>query len=359
MLHKQATGRVITYAEAICEAMDQMMASDPSVYIMGEGIDEPRGIFGTSIGLRKKYGAQRVLEMPVAENGLTGVAIGSAIVGMRPVMVHQRIDFSLYALDQVINNAAKWYSMFGGQSTAPIVIRMILGQGWGQGNQHSQNLQNLYAHVPGLKVVAPSNAHDAKGLMVSAIRDNNPVIFLEHRWLHSTTSVVPEELYEVPIGKTRIAKDGKDVTIVTWSYWMVEALKAVEFLEKEGIDAEVIDLMSLSPLDFEPIKRSLQKTKRLLIVDGSWKHGGYSAELVARTIDDSDIVLEQKPKRITFPDFYTPSTPALAKYYYPTVTNIFSEAAALTGRSVSTSEVEAYEATRDPDVPDKSFTGPF
>ena len=350
--------RVITYADAICEALDQMLEVDPSVYIMGEGIDEPRGIFGTSIGLRAKHGAERVLEMPVAENGLTGIAVGSAIVGMRPVMVHQRIDFSLYALDQVINNAAKWYSMFGGQSTAPIVVRMILGQGWGQGNQHSQNLQSLYSHVPGLKVVAPSNAFDAKGLMVSAIRDNNPVIFLEHRWLHSTTSAVPETLYEVPIGKAKVVREGSDVTIVTWQYWMVETLKAVEYLNSQGVNPEVIDLMSLSPLDFDTIKTSLQKTGKLLVVDGAWKHGGYAGELIARTVEE-DIPLKAKPVRITFPDFYTPSSPALAKYYYPTVTDIFKAASTLAGKKLSLAAVEAYEATRDPDVPDKSFTGPF
>lgn len=351
--------RTLTFAEAICEGLDLMIADDPNVYIMGEGIHEPRGIFGTSLGLYEKYGPGRVLEMPVSENGLTGIAIGSAIVGMRPVMVHQRIDFSLYALDQVINNAAKWYSMFGGKSSCPIVIRMILGQGWGQGNQHSQNLQNLYAHIPGLKVVAPSNAYDAKGTLIAAIRDNNPVIFLEHRWLHNTTSVVPEGIYEVPLGKSKVTRDGDDLTIVTWSYWMVETLKACEYLQKQGISPEVIDLMSLSPMDFDTLRQSLQKTKRLLIVDGSWKHGGFAAEIMARAIEDEDIDLVERPKRITFPDFYTPSSPALAKYYYPTVSGIYTAAAELMRNSLPLREVDAYEASRDPDVPDKSFTGPF
>jgi pyruvate dehydrogenase E1 component beta subunit len=351
--------RLLTMSQAICEALDQMLADDPSVFLMGEGIDEPRGIFGTSVGLRSKYGPERVLEMPVAENGLTGVAIGSAIVGMRPVMVHQRIDFSLYALDQVINNAAKWYSMFGGRSSVPIVIRTILGQGWGQGNQHSQNLQNLYAHIPGLKVVAPSNAYDAKGLMIAAIRDNNPVIFLEHRWLHNTTSHVPQGLYEVPIGKARVAREGSDITIVTWSYWMVETLKAVEFLSEQGVEAEVIDLTSLSPLDFEAVKRSLQRTGRYLVIDGSWRHGGYAAELITRAIEDPEIELNKRPRRITFPDFCTPSSPALAQHYYPTVRNIYETAGELVGCLLPTDSITVYEASREADVPDKSFTGPF
>ena len=197
--------RILTFSEALCEATDQLLNSDSSVYIIGEGVPDPKTIFGTTKGLVEKYGPDRVMDMPVSENGMTGIILGSALVGFKPILVHQRIDFSIYAFDQVINNLAKWYSMFGGQQSAPVVIRMIIGQGWGQGNQHSQNLEALYAHIPGLKVVMPSNAADCKGLLISAVKDKNPVIFIEHRWLHNTTSVVPQEMYEIPIGKARVA----------------------------------------------------------------------------------------------------------------------------------------------------------
>src|SRR4051812_24161774 len=230
--------RVISFVEALREGTDQLLKSDDSVYLIGEGVPDPKCIFGTTAKLKDLH-PTRVFDMPISENGLTGVAIGSALNGMKPIMVHQRMDFTLYALDQIINNAAKWYSMFGGHKSVPMVVRMIIGRGWGQGNQHSQNLEALYAHIPGLKVVAPSSAYAAKGLLAAAVNDPNPTIFIEHRWLHNTTSEVPEELYEVPIGKARVAHQGSDLTIVCWSYPVLEVMKAVEYLEKQGVSAEV------------------------------------------------------------------------------------------------------------------------
>ena len=188
-MHK-IEGRYITYVEAIREALDQAMDLDSSVIVIGEGVPDPKAIFNSTAGLREKYGVERVFDMPLAENGLTGVCIGAAISGMRPVMIHQRIDFALLSVDQLINNAAKWYYMFNGKSNVPLVIRMIVGRGWGQGPQHSQSLQALFALVPGLKVVMPTTAHDAKGMMMAAIKDNNPVIFIEHRWLHHVKDVL-------------------------------------------------------------------------------------------------------------------------------------------------------------------------
>lgn len=353
--------RQITFGEAIREAMDQMLEEDENVFLIGEGVPDPKCIFGTTKGLAEKYGPDRVMDMPVAENGMTGVLIGAAVTGMKPVLVHQRVDFSLYAMDQVINNAAKWYSMFGGQKSCPLVIRMIIGKGWGQGNQHSQNLQALYAHIPGLKVVMPSNAYDAKGMMISAIKDSNPVIFLEHRWLHNTTSFVPEDIYECPLQKTDVINEGKDLTIVSWSYMILETLKAVEYLKKDGISAEVLDLRSLTPMDYEPIKKSLLKTGRLLVVDASWKHCGYAAEVLARVAEDDDIELKTKSKRITFPNFPSPSTPGLCEYYYPTLKDIYLKCHEMIGTHSSNSldDVENYIAGRIHDIPDKSFTGPF
>ena len=198
------SNREIKYFGAIREALDQSMQEDANIFIIGEGVPDPKGIFGTTSGLREKYGEKRVLDMPVSENALTGVCIGAALTGLRPVLMHQRVDFSLLSMDQIINNAAKWHYMFGGQLKVPLVIRMIIGRGWGQGAQHSQNLQALFSHIPGLKVVMPSTAYDAKGLLISSIKDNNPVIFLEHRWLHNISGFVPEESYTIPIGKGKI-----------------------------------------------------------------------------------------------------------------------------------------------------------
>ncbi|MFQ5482693.1 MAG: dehydrogenase E1 component subunit alpha/beta, partial [Nitrospinaceae bacterium] len=184
--------REITFSQALHEAADHCLAEDPSVYVLGLGVPDPKGVFGTTAGLQEKYGPDRVMDMPVSENAMTGVAIGSAMTGMRPIMTHQRIDFMLLSLDQVINNAAKWHYMFGGQLKAPLVIRLLVGRGWGQGPQHSQSLQALFAHIPGLKVVCPFSPHDAKGLLIAAVRDPNPVIFIEHRWLHGLYGPVPE-----------------------------------------------------------------------------------------------------------------------------------------------------------------------
>ena len=223
--------RVITFAEAIREALDQAMAADESVIVFGLGVDDPKAIFGTTAGLQEKYGCERVFDTPTSENAMTGVGIGAALNGIRPVMVHQRLDFFLLAMDQLVNGAAKWHFMFGGKGKVPITIRLIMGRGWGQGPTHSQNLQAWFSHIPGLKVVMPSNARNAKGLLLSSIFDPNPVIFLEHRWLHGSESNVPEGEFTIPLGESKV-HTGKDITIVTMSYMTVEGLLARDFLEK-------------------------------------------------------------------------------------------------------------------------------
>ncbi|MBI3251555.1 MAG: alpha-ketoacid dehydrogenase subunit beta, partial [Candidatus Andersenbacteria bacterium] len=241
--------RILSAAQAILEATSQAMADDPHVIIIGEGVPDPKGIFGTTLALRDTFGSARVWDMPVSENGLTGVCIGAAISGMRPILTHQRVDFSLLSLDQIINNAAKWHYMFGGQVSVPLVIRMVIGHGWGQGAQHSQNLQALFAHIPGLKVVMPASPYDAKGLLASAIHDNNPVIFLEHRWIHGMKGEVPADMYRIAIGKARRWHVGDDITIVSSGYMTVEALRASHILAQVGIMADLIDLRSIKPWD--------------------------------------------------------------------------------------------------------------
>lgn len=348
--------RTLTFAQAVREALEQSMATNNSIILLGEGVPDPKGIFGTTLGLQEKFGSERVLDMPVSENGMTGVCIGAAITGLRPVLVHQRIDFSLLSFDQIINNAAKWHYMFGGQCSVPLVIRMIIGQGWGQGAQHSQNLHALFVHIPGLKVVIPSTAYDAKGLLISSIKDNNPVIFLEHRWLHNTSSNVPEEMYEIPLGKSKILQVGKDLTIVANSYLTIEALRASDFIKQSGISIEIIDLRSLKPLDDELIFNSVSKTGRLLVLDSGHYTGGFSAEIISRVSERYLSKLKVPPARITLPDFPSPSTPGLTKYYYPTDHDIVKKIAEMCGYQ---KELLLPPLPPNLDVPDSSFTGPF
>ena len=351
--------REITYAKAVLEATAQCMAEDASVYIMGLGVPDPKGVFGTTLGLKYQFGDRRVMDMPVSENGMTGVAIGSALVGMRPIMTHQRIDFMLLALDQIINNAAKWHYMFGGKMKVPITIRLIAGRGWGQGPQHSQNLQALFAHIPGLKVVMPFTPYDAKGLLVSAIRDDNPVIYIEHRWLHNITGIVPDEIYTVPLGKARIVKEGKDITIVASSYMVLESMKAAEYLEKDGIFAEVIDLRTLQPFDRESVINSVKKTGRLLVVDGACHTAGFAAEIIATATGKAFNHLKSAPQRLTLPDLPTPTSPALANIYYPRIIHVVNAARAMFRLPERTEKELGIIHNQPMDVPDKSFTGPF
>ena len=351
--------RQISYAQAILEATDQCLASDPLVYVMGLGVTDPKGVFGTTLGLEAKYGSKRVLDMPVSENGMTGVAIGSALVGMRPIMTHQRIDFMLLSLDQIINNAAKWHYMFGGAMKVPLVIRLLVGRGWGQGPQHSQSLQALFAHIPGLKVVMPATPYDAKGLLISAVKDNNPVIYIEHRWLHGIFGHVPKEMYEVPIGKAKKIREGKDVTIISSSYMTLDAIRAADILGKEGIEAEIIDLRTIKPVDEEAIIESAKKTGRVVVVDGAWKYAGFSAELIALLTEKAFSHLKSAPERVAFPDVPTPTSWALANHYYPAALDIINAARKTLGLAGKTIEQLGMKHNNPLDVPDKAFTGPF
>ncbi len=351
--------REINYAQAILEATDQCMADNPFVYIIGLGVTDPKGVFGTTTGLEAKYGSMRVLDMPVAENGMTGIAIGSAITGMRPIMTHQRIDFMLLSLDQIINNAAKWHYMFGGLMKVPLVIRLLIGRGWGQGPQHSQSLQALFAHIPGLKVVMPATPYDAKGLLVSAIEDDNPVIFIEHRWLHGLTGNVPEAKYRVAIGKARFMREGKDISIVSSSHMTIEAMKASEILKKNNIDAEIVDMRSLKPLDETAIINSVKKTGRLIVVDGAWRSVGFASEVMAIASEKAFGYLERPPARLTLPDVPTPTSWALANHYYPRAMDIVNTAREMFGHHTVTEEQMGISSDIPLDVPDKTFAGPF
>lgn len=350
--------RELKYFQAVNEAIDVCMAKDAGVYIMGLGVPDPKGIFGTTLGLQEKYGSERVMDMPVSENGMTGVAIGSALAGMRPIMTHQRVDFALLAMEQIVNQAANWHYMFGGQSGIPLVIRLIIGRGWGQGAQHSQSLQALFAHIPGLKVVMPTTAYDAKGLLIASIEDNNPVIFIEHRWLHNISGYVPEGHYRVPLGKARVAREGRDLTIAATSYMTLEAIRAADMLDADGIQAEVLDIRSLRPLDDVLLLESVRKTGNLLVTDTGWTTMGFSAEILARAAEGAFHYLKNAPVRVALPDCPTPTSPALANHYYPRAVHLMAAARKMLGLKVADTIFQ--ESSPIPlDVPDKGFTGPF
>lgn len=346
------------YFQAIHEAIDLCMEKDSRVYIMGLGVPDPKGIFSTTLGLSEKYGSARVMDMPTSENAMTGIAIGSALVGMRPIMTHQRIDFALLAMDQIVNQAANWHYMFGGCMKVPLVIRMIIGRGWGQGPQHSQSLQNWFAHIPGLKVIMPTTPHDAKGLLIAGIEDDNPVIFLEHRWLYNIEGHVPKGMYRVPIGKAAVIRQGKDVTIASTSYMTLESLRAAEALEKEGIKAEVIDIRSLKPLDEITILESVYKTGHLIVADTGWRFCGFSSEIIACVTEKMFYHLKGPPKRVALPDCPSPTSPALSSHYYPRANDIIFAVRESMGYKVE-KDTEYITVTGPLDIPDRDFTGPF
>lgn len=311
------SGRIISYKDAIYEALDQSMARDPRVFILGEGIDDIAGVFGTTKGLHEKYGRNRVFDTPIAENSLTGIAAGAAMAGLRPILIHARMDFLLLSFDQLVNHAAKWSYMTGGEVSVPLVVRTISARGWGSGAQHSQCIQGMLMNVPGLKIAVPATPYDAKGLMVSSIIDNNPVLFVEHRWLYKTLGKVPDTLYSIPFGKGIIRKKGRDVTIVALSYMVVEALKAAQKLEAENISVEVIDLRTIKPVDEDIILESLSKTGRLIISDTGSKTGGAAAEIAAIVAEKGLERLKKPIVRVCCPDTPTPTSDVLEKVYYP------------------------------------------
>lgn len=356
--------RQISFAEAVREGLDQAMQGDDRVLVIGEGVPDPKAIFGTTRGLKEKYGTARVFDMPLSENGMTGICIGAALAGLRPVMVHQRIDFALLAMDQLVNNAAKWHYMFNGKASVPLVVRVIVGRGWGQGPQHSQSLQAMFAQVPGLKVVMPTTPYDAKGMLVSAIEDDNPVVFIEHRWLHNIQDVVPEEIYRVPLDRANILQRGDAVTIAAFSYMVVEALIAAKALANESINVEIIDMRSARPLDVETVIESVRKTGRLLVADTAFETGGVAGELVCQVVNAEWRSLKVAPERLAAPDYPVPTSPFLAEGYYPSAQDVVTAVFRLLGppKELESNLSTIVESVRPPmplDVPNKSFQGPF
>jgi len=296
--------RTLSYVQAINEAFHLMMEKDSGTFVMGVGVNSPWFVGQSMVGLYEKFGEERVIDSPVAENGITGIAIGAAMAGMRPVMVHPRMDFMYLAMDQIVNHAASWNYMFGGKVNVPVTIRGIVR----------------------LKVVMPATAYDAKGLLIASIMDDNPVIYIDDRWLYDNEDKVPEGIYEVEIGKAILRQKGQDITVVATSYLVHEAINASEILKKEGIRLEVIDLRSVKPLDEEMIIESVKKTGRLLVVDSTWKTCGLAAEISAIVVNKAFKYLKAPIIRITLPDTSAPASCSLEEVYYPKAEDIVSVA---------------------------------
>lgn len=311
-------GRRITYAAATREALAQALSLDERVFVMGQGVDDPSGMFGASRGLHLEFGSERVFDTPLAETALTGVAVGAALAGMRPVYMHNRPDFLYLALDQLANHAAKWRFMFGGAApSVPLVIWACIGRGWGSAAQHSQALQGIFQHIPGLKLVMPSTSHDAKGMMLAAIKDDNPVVIIDHRFNFKNKGIVLEDPYLVPLGKGIVRRPGRDVTVAAFSHLVADAYLAAEELAREdGIEVEVIDPRSISPLDEELILGSLARTGRLVVADTGWKTGGVTAEVAALAAEKGFASLKAPVARVACPDLPTPAGYTLEAAYY-------------------------------------------
>ena len=311
--------RTIQFREALREAMSEEMRRDKRVFLMGEEVAEYNGAYKVSQGMLDEFGAQRVIDTPIAELGFAGIGVGAAVNGLRPIIEFMTFNFSLVAIDQVINSAAKMMSMSGGQYSCPMVFRGPTGNAGMLSSQHSQNFENWYANCPGLKVVVPSNPYDAKGLLKSAIRDEDPVIFMESELMYGDKGEVPEEEYTIPIGVADIKKEGTDVTIVSFGKMMKIALGAAEELAKDGINAEVIDLMTVRPIDYKTIIESVKKTNRLVVVEEAWPLASISSEIAYHVQRNAFDYLDAPVVRVTCMDVPLPYAPTLIEASLPNV----------------------------------------
>ena len=323
----------ISYREAVSEAITEEMRRDDSVIMLGEDIGTYGGGFGVTKGLIEEFGSERILETPISETAFTGAAIGAAITGMRPIVEYMFSDFAGVCFDQIMNEAAKIHYVYNGHLKVPMVIRSAAGAGTGAAAQHSQSLENIMCHIPGLKVVAPSTPYDAKGLLKTAIRDNNPVIFQEEKLLYDTEGEVPEEEYLIPLGKADVKKEGKDITLICYGRMVGMCLEAAKGLAKKGIDAEILDLRSLSPLDTESVIASVLKTGRALIVHEAVKFAGFGAEILS-TIMESEAFYKLKApvKRLGAAFCPIPSAPKLEAAILPSADLIEMTAAEIIGK---------------------------
>lgn len=329
------TKRRLTIARAMSEAIAQRMRDDPSVFVMGEDIGKLGGVFGTTQGLLDEFGAERIRDTPISETAFIGAAVGAATQGMRPIAELMFVDFFGVCMDAIYNLAAKNAYFSGGMQPCPIVIMTAVGGGYSDGGQHSQCLYGTFAHLPGMKVVSPSNAYDAKGLLNAAIADNNPVIFMFHKglqgmgWLGTEPGSVvhvPIESYTLPLGKGQVVRPGSDLTIAALGLGVHQGLSAADSLAAEGVSAEVLDLRSLVPLDRELLFKSVQKTGRLLVVDEDYRSFGVSGELIASVVERDVSILKTSPARVAYPDIPIPFSPTMEQFALPSSDKIYQAA---------------------------------
>jgi pyruvate/2-oxoglutarate/acetoin dehydrogenase E1 component len=346
--------RTLSFVEAIREAQDLEMERDPSVVLFGLDVDDPKAILGTTRGLLARYGPERVFGTPLSEDAMTGVAVGMAYAGLRPIHVHIRMDFVLLAMNQLVNMAAKSRYMYGGQVSVPMVVRSMIGKSWGQGAQHSQSLYPFFMHVPGLKVVAPTTPYDAKGALIAAIRDPDPVMYVEHRLLYFQEGPVPPGTFTVPPGRAPPPASGGDVTLVGISHMQLECLRARQHLKEVGVEAEVIDPIWLSPLDTETIVASARRTGHLIVVDNAWTTCGAGAEIVARLAERLGPAEPVRVRRMGFAEVTCPPAPTLEDRFYPNARTIAAAAYDLVRGAAQGWVPEGRE-----DLAAAAFKGPF
>ena len=316
-----------TYGTAICSGFEYLLEKYPEVFVIGQGLWSPWYVGDSMTDLDKKFGTERIIDTPVSESACTGAAVGASLAGMKPIVVHPRMDFMLYAMDAIVNQAAKWSLMVGGQANAPVTIRGIINRGGEQGAQHSQALQSWFAHIPGLRVVTPSSVKDARDLLIASVLCEDPVVFIDDRWLYSQTDHLgPIEELDLTKEGPKCLIEGSDVTLVSSGYSTFLASEAQKLLQDENISAEVIDLRVLNPFDPEIIAESIEKTGRLIAIDGGWRTCGIASEIIASTMEIIDPAnLKTSPIRITLPDSPAPTPKVLEDAYYPDIEFVISE----------------------------------
>lgn len=346
----------ITYAQAINKALTEEMSRNKKLICFGLGVNDSLNFFGTTKGLEKKFGPKRVFETPTSENAMTGIGVGMSLNNNPCVMMHQRLDFFLLAMDQLVNSAAKWHFMFGGKKSVPITIRLVVGKGWGQGPTHSQSLQSWFSHIPGLKVVMPSFPGDAYNLLKTSIRDPNPVIFIEHRWLHNLEQETKKIKYKNQKYLPELISKGRDFTAVSYSLSTIEILSLKKVFDQNKISFDLIDLKSIKPLNISIIRNSLKKTKKLLILDSiSHPICSVGSEILSQLYREKNIKLTKPPLLLTLPDIPSPTSTFYTKDFYIKKSDIVNSITKLTGKKIKYNSIDNYLH----DVPDSKFKGPF
>ncbi|MBN2406678.1 MAG: alpha-ketoacid dehydrogenase subunit beta [Elusimicrobia bacterium] len=319
--------RKISYCKAINEALIQEMERDPRVFTYGIGVPDHKRIFGSTDGLVERFGPERCFDTPLSEDAMTGFGLGAAINGLRPIHVHMRVDFMLLAMNQLANMVSSYRYASAGELSVPMVIRAIIGRGWGQSFQHSKTMHSCFAHIPGLRVVMPTTPAEAKGMLIASIREDSPVIFIEHRWLYYAEDEVPEEPFTLPLEKAAVLRPGKDITIVATSWMNIEALEAADILNKRhGVSAEIVNARAIAPLDDGVIVDSARKTGHCIVADNDWLHCGFSAEIAARVSEKCFGSLKSPVSRIGFAPAPCPCTRPLENCFYPSAVNIIKTA---------------------------------